>query len=308
MPAALERVAGLAENIRIQDQAAQALRKKRYEHGALTLETIQSKPIFDGDEVVELKIEQRNRTKELIEDFMIAVNSVTARFLNAKKFPSIRRVVQIPKRWDRIVDVAAQYNFELPKKPDSIALNEFLMKEKEDDAARFPDLSLTIIKLLGSGEYLAEKPGRRAPGHFSLSVKEYTHSTAPNRRYPDLVTQRLLKAALKEEPAPYSFENLEKLAKHITDQEDIATKVERKTGKAAAALVLENRIGEVFNGFVTGASPKGYWVRIIELPVEGKLVSGTSGLDVGDSIQVELSGVDVERGYIDFKRLKKVRR
>ena len=201
--------------------------------------------------------------------------------------------------------MAEEYGYQLTRKPNSVALNEFLVKEQKKDPERFPDLSLTIIKLLGSGEYVAEKNGKNAPGHFSLSVKDYTHSTAPNRRYPDLITQRLLKAAIAGEASPYTFEELDDLAKHITLQEDIETKVERKLGKAAAALVLENRIGEGFSAFVTGAAQKGYWVRIIEVPVEGKLVSGTSGLDVGDRIQVELTSVNAERGFIDFKRLKK---
>ena len=305
MPDALKAVDGLPENIRLQDTAAQLIRQKRFLNGALTLQTIQAVPVFDGDEVVELKVDERNRTKELIEDFMIAVNNVTARFLDSKGFPSIRRVVRVPKRWDRIVDVAEEYGYQLTRKPNSVALNEFLVKEQKEDPERFPDLSLTIIKLLGSGEYVAEKNGKNTPGHFSLSVKDYTHSTAPNRRYPDLITQRLLKAAIAGEASPYTFEELDDLAKHITLQEDIETKVERKLGKAAAALVLENRIGEGFSAFVTGAAQKGYWVRIIEVPVEGKLVSGTSGLDVGDRIQVELTSVNAERGFIDFKRLKK---
>jgi len=305
MPSALATVEGLAENIRLQNEVAQKLRKKRYLHGALTLQTIQTIPIFDGDEVVDLAIDKPNLAKELIEDFMIAANSVSAGFLDECKFPALRRVVRIPKRWDRIVDLAEQYGYKLSRKPDSKALNEFLIKEQQRDPLRFPDLSLTVIKLLGSGEYVAEKPGEKAPGHFSLSVKDYTHSTAPNRRYPDLVTQRLIKAALNHEEPPYSFEELDELAKHITAQEDLEAKIERKTAKAAAALVLENHIGETFNGFITGASEKGYWVRILEIPVEGKLISGFSGLDVGDRVQVVLDSVDVEKGFIDFKRLKK---
>ena len=304
-PSAISAVNGLAENLRIQDRVAQTLRNVRHVRGALSLETIQSKPVFEGDQILELQADERNRAKDIIEDFMIAANGVTARYLESRKIPSIRRVVRIPKRWDRIVDLAQEYGFRLPNKPDSKSLNEFLLKQKTADPLRFPDLSLTIIKLLGSGEYVAEKPGLGAPGHFGLAVKDYSHSTAPNRRYPDLITQRLLKAALNGQPTPYTFEELEVMAEHLTTQEDNATKVERQVGKSAAALLLKSKIGQVFDAFVTGAADKGTWVRLIDIPIEGKLVRGFGGLDVGDRVQVELISVDVDLGYIDFARGKK---
>jgi exoribonuclease-2 len=267
------------------------------------LETIEAKPIFDGDQIRDLEVEQKNRAREIIEDFMIAANGVTASFLAARKFPSIRRVVRTPKRWDRIVELAREHGFRLPDNPDSAALDEFLVKEKAADPLQFPDLSLAVIKLLGAGEYAAELPGDTAPGHFGLAVQDYAHSTAPNRRYPDLITQRLLKAALAGRTAPYSYAELDVLAKHFTEQEDAANKVERQVGKSAAALLLESRIGEQFDAIVTGASDKGTWARLLTIPVEGRVVRGFEGVDVGDRIHVQLIAVDVERGYIDFAKV-----
>ena len=248
-------------------------------------------------------MEEKNRAKEIIEDFMIAANGVTARYLAAKNFPSIRRVVRTPKRWDRIVELARERNFRLPYNPDLKALDEFLVKEKAADPLRFPDLSLAVIKLLGAGEYIAELPGDTAPGHFGLAVKDYAHSTAPNRRYTDLITQRLLKAAIAGRAAPYSYAELDVLAKHFTAEEDAANKVERQVAKSAAALLLELRVGEQFDAIVTGASDKGTWARLLTLPVEGRVVRGFEGVDVGDRIHVQLSAVDVERGYIDFRKV-----
>jgi exoribonuclease-2 len=212
-------------------------------------------------------------------------------------------VVRTPKRWDRIVEIAGQKGFTLPRDPDSAALDKFLVKEKAADPARFPDLSLAVIKLLGAGEYLAELPGDTPPGHFGLAVNDYAHSTAPNRRYPDLITQRLLKAAIEALPSPYTYEELQVLANHCTEEEDAANKVERQVGKCAAALLLETRIGEQFDAIVTGASDKGTWVRPLSVPVEGKLLQGVEGIDVGDPIRVQLTSVDVERGFIDFKKV-----
>jgi exoribonuclease-2 len=233
---------------------------------------------------------------------MIATNGVTARYLETKNFPSIRRVVRTPKRWDRIVELAKEHGTRLPNNPDSKALDNFLVQAKAADPLRFPDLSLTVIKLLGAGEYIAEQPGDSAPGHFGLAVKDYAHSTAPNRRYTDLITQRLLKAAIADQPVPYSYAELGVLAEHLTKAEDAANKVERLVSKSAAALVIKSRIGEQFDAFVTGASKKGTWVRLLTVPVEGKLMQGFEGLDVGDRIRVKLTTVDVPRGFIDFKR------
>ena len=302
-PEAVTAVAGLAENLRLQDQTAQKMKELRHTHGALSLETIESKPVFDGDQIQSLEIEEKNRAKEIIEDFMIAANGVVARTLSTRKFPSIRRVVRTPKRWDRIVEIAGEHKFGLPSNPDSKALEEFLVKEKVDDPLRFPDLSLAVIKLLGSGEYVAEPPEGSVPGHFGLAVKDYAHSTAPNRRYPDLLTQRLLKAALDGRPVPYRLDELNLLAAHCTEAEDVVNKVERQVGKSAAALLLEDRIGEQFDTIVTGASEKGTWVRLLTMPVEGKVVAGYEGLDVGQRVRVQLTSVDVQRGFIDFKRI-----
>jgi exoribonuclease-2 len=302
IPEAIKAIHGLAENLQLQDRAAQSMKNNRHLHGALSLETIEAKPVFDGDQIQTLELEETNRAKALIEDFMIAANGVTARYLSSVKFPSIRRVVRKPKRWERIVGIAASRNMTLPKLPDSKALEEFLVAQKAADPVRFPDLSLAVVKLLGSGEYVAETPGGVVPGHFGLAVKDYAHSTAPNRRYPDLLTQRLLKAALDGKPVPYAKEELDTLAAHCTEAEDAANKVERQVAKSAAALLLESRIGEEFDSIVTGASEKGTWVRLLSLPVEGKLVYGFNGVDVGDRIHVRLASVDVQRGFIDFRR------
>jgi len=303
VPDAVSSVPGLDENLRMQDKAAQGMKKLRHVQGALNLQTIQARPVFEGDQIRALESEKKNRAREIIEDFMIATNGVTARYLSANNFPSIRRVVRVPKRWDRIVEIAAEHRFRLPQLPDPKALDEFLVREKAADPIRFPDLSLSVIKLLGSGEYIAEPPEGDAAGHFGLAVKDYSHSTAPNRRYPDLLTQRLLKAAVAGEPAPYGKNELDALAAHCTKAEDAATKVERQVAKSAAALLLESRIGEQFDSIVTGASEKGTWVRLLAVPVEGRLVHGFEGMDVGDKLRVQLVSVSVQQGFIDFKKI-----
>jgi ribonuclease R len=303
MPEAIASVPGLEENLRLQDQAAQSMKKLRHVHGALSLETVEARPVFDGDQIRALEIQEKNGAKEIIENFMIAANGVTARYLSANGFPSIRRVVRTPKRWERIVEIASDHKFQLPADPDSKALEEFLIQQKAADPLRFPDLSLAVIKLLGNGEYIAELPDGNAPGHFGLAVKDYAHSTAPNRRYPDLITQRLLKAALEGKTIPYSKDELDDLAVHCSEAEDAANKVERQVGKSAAALLLESRIGEHFDGIVTGASDKGTWVRLFRVPAEGKVVQGFDGLDVGDRVRVQLISVDVQQGFIDFRKI-----
>jgi len=303
MPEAVAAVEGLAENLLLQDKATQMMKSLRHQEGALSLETIEAKAVFQEDIISDLVVEETNRAKQIIEDFMIAANGVTVRFLGARGIPSLRRVVRVPRRWDRIVEIAAAHAFRLPKSPSPRKLEIFLTMMKKADPLRFPDLSLAVIKLLGNGEYVAEKPGEEAPGHFGLAVKDYAHSTAPNRRYPDLITQRLLKAAIEGRPVPYSQDELERLADSCTRKEDAAVKVERQVGKSAAALLLESRIGERFSAMVTGAAEKGTWVRLLDIPVEGMLKAGSKGVDVGDEIEVELISVDVEQGFIDFKRV-----
>ena len=301
-PDAMTRVRGMDEQLRVQDAVAQKLRGLRFEEGALDLETLQPKAIFDGEKVVALREEPHNRARQLIEDFMIAANGVTARFLAAKGFSALRRVVRSPERWQRIVDVAKELGEHLPPEPDSKALSDFLAKRRKADPDRFPDLSLVIVKLMGAGEYVVERPGESAVGHFGLAVKDYTHSTAPNRRFPDLITQRLLKAALAGLPTPYAEGELQDLAVHCTEQEDNADKVERQVRKSAAALLLEKRVGDQFDAIVTGVSDKGTWVRVFDPPVEGKLVHGFENLEVGKKLRVKLISTDVERGFIDFVR------
>lgn len=303
VPEAITAVDGLAENLRLQDRAAESMKNLRHVHGALTLETIEARPVFEGDTVTDLRVEERNRAKELIEAVMIAANGVTARYLSSRRLPSVRRVVRAPERWDRIVAIAAEYKFTLPRDPDSKALEEFLTKQKAADPLRFPDLSLVVIKLLGAGEYTAELPGEEVPGHFGLAVKDYAHSTAPNRRYADLMTQRLLKAALEGKPSPYSGDELVVLATHCSKEENAANKVERQVAKSAAALLLQERIGEQSDAIVTGAASKGTWVRLLKVPIDGKLAQRFEGVDVGDRVRVELISVDVKQGFIDFKRV-----
>jgi exoribonuclease-2 len=301
-PEKLASFGGLAESLRMQDHAADAMRELRHEQGALDLETIEARPIIVDGQVVDLRPQQRNNARLLIEDFMIAANGVTARALSRHGFASIRRVVRSPERWDRIERIAEDVGDRLPPEPDARALEEFLRRRKKADPVSFPDLSLSIVKAMGAGEYVVEEPGDKPTGHFGLAVKDYTHSTAPNRRYPDLITHRLVKAALAGQPSPYTTEELDELAAHCTSQEDAANKVERFVRKSAAAYMLQHRIGESFDGIVTGASAKGTWVRIFRPPIEGKVVRGAQGLDIGDRTKVKLLGVDVERGFIDFAR------
>jgi VacB/RNase II family 3'-5' exoribonuclease len=301
-PAAITAVKGLAENLRLQDKVAQSLKAFRQAHGALTLETTHAILSFSGDTISGLSAEGKNRAKDIITGFMIAANGATARYLAEKGYPSIRRVVRTPERWNRIVQLAAEHGFTLPADPDPRPLEEFLRSAKAADPLRFPDLSLAVVKLLGPGEYAAEAPGDAAPGHFGLAVKDYGHSTAPNRRYTDLVTQRLLKAALEGRPSPYGKDELDVLATRCTKKEDAANKVERQVNKSAAALYLQAKIGEEFDALVTGAGPKGTWVRLLAPPVDGRLAKGFEGADVGDRVRVRLASVDVERGFIDFER------
>jgi exoribonuclease-2 len=302
VPERVAAVTGLDQQIRVQDEVAQRLKGLRVDCGALQLETIEPRPVFKGDALSGLEVDRTNQAKELIENFMIVANEATARYLEAKGIPSLRRVLRSPERWMRIVELASSLGGHLPPEPDSSALEEFLSKQRKADPIRFPDLSLSVIKLMGSGEYVVDLPGKTSPGHFGLAVKDYTHSTAPNRRFPDLITQRLLKAAMSERPVPYSTDELRGLAQHCTEKEDDANKVERLVRKSAAALLLESSIGERFDGIVTGAAEKGTWVRLFHPPVEGKLLRGFEGLDVGDRVRVQLIGTDVERGFIDFSR------
>ncbi|MGO9836134.1 MAG: RNB domain-containing ribonuclease [Polyangiaceae bacterium] len=303
-PPRLEAVKGLDEQLRIQDRVAQAMKAVRKQSGSLTLETVETRAVFEGDALSELRPDEKNRAKELIEDFMLSANGVVARYLDKKGVPSLRRVLRSPERWGRIVDLARGLGERLPPEPSAPRLAEFLLRRREADPPRFGDLSLSVIKLLGRGEYALEIPGEAIPGHFGLAVAKYTHSTAPNRRFPDVVEQRVLKAALSNADRPYAVDELRALAEHCTEQEANADRVERQVRKSAAAMLLESRIGEQFDGVVTGASEKGTWVRIVHPPVEGKVERGSKGLDVGDRVKVELLRTDVERGYIDFARAR----
>lgn len=300
LPEAAAAVPGLDAQLRLQDGVAQQLRLRRRERGALEFQTFQPKAVFDGDRVVEIRQQVQNRARQLIEEFMIAANGVAASFLAGHRRASLRRVVRSPERWARIVEVAAEYGTALPAEPDSLALETFLAAQRRRDPVRFPDLSLVMVKLMGSGEYVVDVPGREPIGHFGLAVRDYSHSTAPNRRFPDLVTQRLLKAALRKTKAPYAHDELEQLAQHCTEQEDAANKVERQMRKSEAALLLEHQIGREFEAVVTGVSKGNRWVRVFEPPAEG-LLRGQVDVRVGQKLRVRLVSTEVERGFIDFE-------
>jgi VacB/RNase II family 3'-5' exoribonuclease len=301
-PGRVMSIPGLADNLRQQDRVAQTLRRGRREQGALTLSTREVRPIFDGDTVQDLAEEHQNRAKELIEEFMIAANTATASFLSTARMPSIRRVVRTPKRWDRIVALAARSGARLPASPDSQAMAAWLVERQTEDPQTFRDLSLSVVKLIGRGEYVLQRPEALPVGHFGLALQDYTHATAPNRRFADLVTQRLLKASLADRPAPYSSDALGPIAQRCTERESAADAVERQVRKSAAALLLTKRIGEVFNALVTGVNATGTWVRLTQPPAEGRLEEGFTGVDVGDQIRVRLLRTDVRRGFLDFGR------
>lgn len=288
----------LQGQLKLQNDVAQALKKQRFLHGALNIDTNQVHPVLLNEQVVDIAKQERNLATELIEDFMIAANGVVARLLETVS--SLRRIVKTPERWDRIVQLAAARGETLPAQPDSKALNDFLLKRKAADPDYFADLSLAVIKLIGPGEYVLERPGDPEQGHFGLAVQDYTHSTAPNRRFADVVTQRLLKAFTTGTPGPYSDEELSGIAKNCTLKEDAARKVEREMSKRLAAVVMGKRIGEIFDAIVTGVTPHGTFIRVMKPHVEGLLAQGYQGLDVGDKLRVKLTRTDVQHGYIDF--------
>jgi exoribonuclease-2 len=294
----------IAAQLRLQDKVAQRLRKHRHERGALELETIEARPITENGRVVDLAVVHKNRARELIEDLMIAANGATARFLEARGLSSIRRIVRAPKRWDRIIELARGLGHELPPEPDAKALAQFLVVRRAAAPDKFADLSLAVVKLMGPGEYAVQRATDPDTGHFGLAVDDYAHSTAPNRRYADLVTQRLLKAAALGAPTPYSDDELRAIAARCTDRENAARKVERTMRKVAAADMLSTKIGEEFDAIVTGVASKGTFVRLVTAPTaEGRVVRGEQGLDVGDKLRVKLVDTEVSRGFIDFVRV-----
>ena len=292
--------ADLAAQLKLQDEAARRMLGSRYQHGALDLETIETRPILIAGEAVDIARQDKNRATSLIEEFMVAANGVMARTLQDAGVASIRRIVRTPKRWDRIIEVAAGLGATLPAEPDSKALNDFLLAQKQKDPDHFPDLSLAVIKLMGPGEYILVKPNQTSPGHFGLAVQDYMHTTAPNRRFPDLVAQRLLKALFAKAAQPYSENDLDAIAQRCTLMEDGARKVEREMQKRIAAVVLHPHIGQSYDAIVTGVNPHGTFVRALKPNVEGMVVHGGKGLDVGDKVKVKLVNTDPQRGFIDF--------
>jgi len=304
VPPGVEAVPGLEAQIRLQSETANRFGEFRKEHGALELGTIQATPVVNEQgKVVELAVIEPNGGRDLIANFMIAANVAMAQFLEAKGGPSLRRVVRTPKYWSRIVEIAAELGEKLPETPDSHALADLLARRKVADPVHFPDLSLAVVKSLGPGEYTVELPGEKGEGHFGLAVQDYTHSTAPNRRFADLVTQRLVKAALANKPTPYAEAELRQIAEHCTERDGAARKVERKMRKVTAAVLLRDRIGEEFKAIVTGVTPKGTFARIISPPVDGRIMRGEHGLRVGEKVRVRLLSTDPERGFIDFARV-----
>jgi exoribonuclease-2 len=303
-PAKVAASPDLQAQLRMQDQAAQKLKTQRYENGALSLQTDELFPLMLDQQVVDVVNEQKNHATELIEDFMIAANGVVARML--EKVSSLRRIVKQPKRWDRIVELAAAHGEKLPPTPDSKALNDLLVKRKAADPDHFADLSLAVIKLIGPGEYVLERPGDPAPGHFGLAVQDYTHSTAPNRRFADIVTQRILKNLIAAKPNPYSDDELSAIAANCTEKGDAARKVEREMSKRLAAIAMQNKIGEEFDAIVSGVTPKGTFVRVLQPRIDGLLAQGQQGVDVGDRLRIKLIRTDVQHGYIDFARSPQV--
>jgi exoribonuclease-2 len=293
---------GLANNLRLQESASQALRRRRHERGALTLQTRESRAVFQGDALQAVTEDHPNRAKELIEEFMIAANAATAATFVERRVPSLRRAVRVPKRWDRIVALAAGTGTHLPATPDSESLSAWLRVRQAADPEGFADLSLSVIKLIGRGEYVVQDPDAPAVGHFGLALQEYTHATAPNRRFADLVTQRLLKSSLQKHPAPYARAELEAIAARCNDRATAAEKVERQVQKSAAALLLAERVGERFEALITGVNKSGTWVRLKQPAVEGRLEAGFENLDVGDRVRVRLLRTDVRRGFLDFAR------
>jgi exoribonuclease-2 len=299
-PARVVATAGLASQVTLQQEASRRLKAERERNGALVLETIEATPVAKGGRVVDLRLTHKSAARDVIEDFMIASNVAIAKWLEARGRSGIRRVVREPERWSRIVDLAGRYGETLPREPDSLALARFLAKRRAADPERFPDLSLSIVKLLGPGEYALDLPGHDPGGHFGLAAHDYSHATAPNRRYADLVTQRLVKAALAGSAPPYTNDELATLARYCTEREDAARKVERTMRKVGAALMLGDRIGTVYDAIVTGESSKGTYVRLLHPPAEGRVIRGYEGMDVGDRVRVRLVSTDAEKGWIDF--------
>jgi exoribonuclease-2 len=291
---------GLKEQILLQQTAAERLRKFRLEKGALEFESIESSAVIENGEVRDLKAIRPNSARKLIENFMIAANVEMAEFLDAHGFASIRRVVKTPEHWQGIREIAEKLGTQLPNEPDGRALAEFLVSQRQADPLHFPDLSLSIIKLIGSGEYVVQTPGEQGDGHFGLGVRDYAHSTAPNRRYPDIVVQRLVKAAINDEPQPYTTDELDTIAEHCNVQEKAARKVERKMRKIVAATVMKHRVGESFDAIVTGVTNHGTYARILRPPVDGRIVRGENGLKLGQKLDVKLISADPRTGFIDF--------
>lgn len=302
-PSKVATTPGLEQQLRLQAKIAAALRKTRLDNGALEIDTIEARAVSDNGKVTGIEKAQKNSATDLIEDFMIAANGSVAGFLESHHVSGIRRIVRSPERWARIVDLAKEYGSMLPAEPDPVALHNFMLERKSVDPDHFPDLSLAVVKLLGPGEYILDLPGVEEPGHFGLAVQDYTHSTAPNRRFADLVTQRIVKAVLAGAPPPYTDDELSAIARNCTLKEDAARKVERGVRKIAAAILFSDRIGQRFKAIVTGNKSTGTFVRVVDPPVEGMLVRGKEGVDVGDEIEVELLSTNPEKGFIDFGRI-----
>lgn len=303
IPETVSQIEGMEAQVRLQYEAAVRLHNFRKQKGALEFETIEAKVVINADEIADIRVERSNAARDIIENFMIAANVQTAEFLENRNVPSLRRVVKNPQRWNRIVAIARAFGEELPENPDSLRLAEFLERRKSADPTHYPDLSLSIIKLLGAGEYVVQEAGADTGGHFGLAVSDYTHSTAPNRRYVDLIVQRLIKATVAGKPSPYSFEELNRIAANCNERESAARKVERQMNKTIAGGIMSTRIGEEFDAIVTGINERGTFARILNPPVDGRIVENETDLQIGDEVRVQLTATDVQRGFIDFTRI-----
>jgi ribonuclease R len=301
VPEAVARVDGMADQIRLQHEAAQRLLSRRLSEGALEFETVEPRPVVEEGRITNLQVARKNSARRMIENFMISANTTMARFLEDRGVGSLQRIVRAPQRWPRIVDIASRYGVSLPDEPDPLALSRFLARRRQADPAHFPDLSLSIVKLMGPGEYTVVRSPADRVGHFGLAVYSYTHSTAPNRRYADIIVQRAVKASLAQAAPPYQPDELARIAERCTERENAARKVERSMRKAVAAVWLHDHIGETYDAIVTGAAAKGTYVRVVKPPVEGRVVRGEEGLDVGDRVRVRLIATDPDRGFIDFE-------
>jgi VacB/RNase II family 3'-5' exoribonuclease len=299
----LDEVPGLAEQLHLQNELCRRIQGRNQQKGAISVQTLEARPVAVDGQVVALELTHQSVARDMIQSMMVSANSSLAKTVKAKNAPMIQRVVKKPVRWNRLIQLAATFGFELPAEPDAPSLAKFINERKAADPEHFVDLSLAVVKLLGPGQYVVQEPGQVSEGHFGLAVHDYTHATAPNRRFADLVTQRVTKALALGNPLPYTVEELKEIASRCEEREEAERKVERTMRKAAAATLLSSHIGEEYDAIVTGIASKGTFARLLEPPAEGRVVANEQGLDVGDKIRVRLTATEPALGFIDFVRI-----